>query len=273
MEERSLSDFEQQKSNNSFKEAVIWALPEVSGITIKQIVKAEKKTSLDDVHSFEDRIKKQLASIKEQKENPTYLTVSDIENIQKQAYDEAYKKGYEEAYKKGTEESQKDQKEELQDKVKRLNNCFSTLSKPLIDIDAVVEQQLTEMVYYLFKELLNHELSINPEHITGILQQAISRLPMNHRQLMIKLNPADLKLLQDNAVDIEDPTWNFEADESIAMGGCLVESETARIDLRLETRMRQLTSQLFTNLSQPDEATEADNTATDEPSDLGISDD
>ncbi|MCK4708988.1 MAG: hypothetical protein KAU21_10265, partial [Gammaproteobacteria bacterium] len=107
---------------------------------------------------------------------------------------------------------------------------------------------------------------------TSVIQQAISRLPMAQRQVLIKLNPADIKLLQENGIEVDEHDWKLEADDNIAVGGCLVESETARIDLRLETRMRQLTSQLFDGLKQPDENSELNINELDDSSGLEISD-
>lgn len=281
---KNLSDKKEGNTKASFESAVTWTMPPVSGETIKQHIKPEKKTNLDDVRSFESRIKKQIADIQHQKDNPTYLTVSQLQDIQKAAHDEAYKKGYDEAYKKGTEDSDKfiqqeleQNRQELKQKATQLQNCFNVLSKPLSDIDDAVEQQLTELVFYLTKQIISHEISISPEHITGVLQQAITRLPMAQRQVLIKLNPADIQLLKDNEIKIEDNDWKLEADESIAAGGCLVESETVRIDRRIETRMKELCQQLFSGLDHPQSADELDtetsnNRATDNDSALEITD-
>ena len=260
---KSLSDTNKEKPTTSFDSAVTWTMPEVSGQTIKKKIKPEKKTSLDDVRSFESRIKKQIDDIKKQKDNPTYLTVSQLQDIQKQAHDEAYKKGYDEAYKKGTADSdqfiQKElsqQRAELKQKATQLQQCFNVLSRPLNDVDDAVEQQLTEMVFSLTKQIISHEISISSEHITGVLQQAISRLPMAQRQVLIKMNSADIKLLQDNDINIEDPDWKLDADDSIAAGGCLIETESVRIDRRIDTRMKELSQQLFDGLAFPENAAE-----------------
>ena len=271
---KSLSDTSKEKPATLFDSAVTWTMPEVSGQTIKKKVKPEKKTNLEDVRSFEDRIKKQIADIQQQKDNPTYLTVSQLQDIQKQAHDEAYKKGYDEAYKKGTADSnefiQKElsqQRAELNQKAAQLQQCFNVLSRPLTDVDEAVEQQLTEMVFSLTKQIISHEISTSPEHITGVLQQAISRLPMAQRQVLIKMNSADIKLLQDNDINIEDPDWKLDADDSIAAGGCLIETESVRIDRRIDTRMKELSQQLFNGLALPENAAELNSTEVNNNSD------
>lgn len=264
---KSLSDTDQKKIETAFKDAVAWHMPEVQGNIINKDIKPEKKTTIDEARHFEERINQQINKIKQRKDNPTYLTVSQLQEIQKQAYDEAFKQGYDEAFQKGTAEAQEyikneteSQRNELRQKAQQLQNAFNALAKPLSDIDTAVEQQLTEMVFFLSRQILDHELSINPEHITRVLQQAISRLPMAQRNVLIKLNPADIALLQNNDIEIEGHDWKLEADDSVAKGGCLVESESVRIDRRMETRMRELARQLFEGLDEPDLSVQASDT-------------
>jgi len=256
---KNLSDTDQKKSEVFFKDAVAWHMPEVQGHVINKDIKPEKTTTIDEARHFEERINQQINKIKQREDNPTYLTVSQLQEIQKQAHDEAFKQGYDEAFNKGTAEAEayiksetESQRNELRQKAQQLQNAFNALAKPLSDVDTAVEQQLTEMVFFLSKQILDHELSINPEHITRVLQQAISRLPMAQRNVLIKLNSADIALLQNNDIDIEGHDWKLEADDSVAIGGCLVESESVRIDRRMETRMKELARQLFAGLDEPD---------------------
>ncbi len=256
---KNLSDSDQKKAEAFFKDAVAWHMPEVQGHVINKDIKPEKKATIDDARNFEERINQQINKIKQREDNPTYLTVSQLQEIQKQAHDEAFKQGYDEAFKKGTVEAEahikretESERKDLRQKAQQLQNAFSALAKPLSDVDTAVEQQLTEMVFFLSRQILDHELRINPEHITRVLQQAISRLPMAQRNVLIKLNPADIALLQNNDIEIEGHDWKLEADDSVAIGGCLVESESVRIDRRMETRMKELARQLFAGLDEPE---------------------
>jgi len=264
---KNLSDTDQKKSEAFFKDAVAWHMPEVQGHVINKDIKPEKKATIDDARHFEERINQQINKIKQREDNPTYLTVSQLQEIQKQAHDEAFKQGYDEAFQKGTAEAEayiknetESERKDLRQKAQQLQNAFNALAKPLSDVDTAVEQQLTEMVFFLSRQILDHELRINPEHITQVLQQAISRLPMAQRNVLIKLNSADISLLQINDIEIEGHDWKLEADDSVAIGGCLVESESVRIDRRMETRMKELARQLFAGLDQPEISEQATNT-------------
>jgi len=274
---KSLSDFDIEKSNKSFKEAVSWSLPAVEGHVVNKHTKPEQRVEIDDVQLFEQRIKKRLARIKQQQDQPTFLTVKQIEEVQKQAYDEAYKIGYDEAYEKGIADSENYIQQQLtaeqavlKQNAQQLQKCFNLLSKPLDDVDREVEQQLTEMVFFFCKQILAHELSVDSRHVFDLMRQATSRLPIAQKQIIVHLNPADIALLEQNDVHDSDLGWKFEADTSVTAGGCLIKTEVASIDLSLEKRLSEITGQLFSGLQLPENANQL-NTA-DQLDDNGIAD-
>ena len=248
------------KNTRQFKDAVAWSLPQIKGQSARSIIKPERKLDIDEVKEFESRIKKQIEDIKKEQENPTFLTVKQIEDIQQQAHDEAYEKAYKEAYEKGTKDAEQFLQDQLQserltlqEKAIQLQQCFNTLATPLAEIDTEVEQQLTDTMFYFCKQLLTHELSTDPSHILTLIQSAVSGLPITQQKIVIKLNPADIYLLSDNQVEIDDQEWKLEADESITVGGCVVSTDVSSVDLNIEDRVKKLTEQLYDGLQSPPE--------------------
>lgn len=254
--EKSLSDINESSSSKAFNDAVTWVLPEIKGAAAQQKIKNRNTVDIDDVKFFEERIKKQIKAIQEEKDNPTFLTVKQIEDIQKQAYDEAYK----DAYEKGIADSEKylesrlqEERKELKQKANQLQQCFNTLSRPLQDIDLEVEQKLTDIVFYFCKQLLGHELNVDSSHILRLIQKSVASLPVAHRNITIKLNSTDIQLLEKGGFDISEQDWKVEADESVAAGGCIINTETSSVDLGIENRIKKLTQQLYSGLAKPNE--------------------
>jgi len=250
------------KNTRQFKDAVAWSLPKIHGQNTKKSIRPERKIDIDEVKEFEIRIKKQIEAIKQEQENPTFLTVKQIQDIQQQAHDEAYEKAYKEAYEKGTKDAEQFLQEQLQserltlqEKAIQLQQCFNTMAKPLADIDSEVEQQLTDTVFYFCKHILTHELSTDPSHVLTLIQSAVSGLPITQQKVVIKLNPADIYLLSENQIEIDEQEWKLEADESIAVGGCIVATDVSSVDLNIEDRIKQLTEQLYDGLQAPSEQT------------------
>jgi len=255
-----LSDLNERKHKQQFNDAVTWALPQIKAAASSPKVTAERKTDIDDVKQFESRIKKQIEAIKHEQDHPTYLTVKQIEDIQKLAHDEAYEAAYKDAYEKGTKDSEDFLETQLRDERARLNQnaaqlqqCINTLSQPLKDLDTEIEQQLTDTVFHFCKQILLHELTNDPAHITHLIQQSVLRLPVAQRKTTIKLNPDDINLLKESDIDVADQDWKVEPDESVAAGGCIIESKSSSMDMSIEKRLQAVTRQLYSGLELPDE--------------------
>lgn len=178
-------------------------------------------------------------------------TVEEIEALQKQAYDEAKKEGYAEGLKQG----QAEMKQEIQQKVRRLQQVFNFLQHPLNEMDEQVEQQLADLTLTLAKQLLKKESQFDVEHILGLIKASLDYLPIKSRGVRVKLNPADVLLLEQSDLNISEQSWSCEADKSITQGGCKIESDISYIDATVEERVQQLVDQL--NLHQSSGDTDA----------------
>lgn len=236
-----------------------WSLPEIAG-TDKKYLSSEKKIKIDDVKLFEERIKKQIQDIKDEEKRPTHLTVKQIEDIQKLAYDEAYQQAYEEAYNKGVKDSADyiesqliEERRILNKNALQLQQCFDMLSNPVKEMDIEVEQQLTDMVFSFCKHILSHKINNDSAHILRLIKESIARLPMAKRRISINLNPTDIKLLNDSEVDFTDDDWKIVSDESISAGGCLIQTDASSVDVNIDDRLRTITRQLYGDLKMPAE--------------------
>ncbi|MCW8936278.1 MAG: FliH/SctL family protein [Gammaproteobacteria bacterium] len=163
-------------------------------------------------------------------------TVEEIEALQKQAYDEAVKAGHAEGLKQGLQEAAK------------LQNIFNFLQQPLNELDKQVEHQLTDLTMTLAKMLLQKESQLDAEHIQNLIHQSLDYLPVKSRDIQVRLNAADIDLLNQAEIDTAAQSWKCVEDNSITQGGCVIESSTSHIDSTVENRIQQLVDQL--NLHQ-----------------------
>ncbi|MCW9047948.1 MAG: FliH/SctL family protein [Gammaproteobacteria bacterium] len=163
-------------------------------------------------------------------------TVEEIEALQKQAYDEAVKAGHAEGLKQGLQEAA------------RLQNVFNFLQHPLNELDKQVEHQLTDLTMTLAKMLLQKESQLDVEHIQNLVHQSLEYLPVKSRDIHVRLNSADIDLLNQAEIDTAAQSWKCIADNTITQGGCVIESSTSHIDSTVENRIQQLVDQL--NLHQ-----------------------
>lgn len=163
-------------------------------------------------------------------------TVEEIEALQKQAYEEARKAGHAEGVKQGLQE--------IKQKANKLQAVINFLQQPLDDIDEQVEYQLTELAMLLAKHLLKKESSVDHQHIQNLLHESLQYLPLKSRDIRVRLNPADIKLLKLGEVNPDQQTWQCVADASVRAGGCIIESDQSVVDASVEKRIAQLMQQL-----------------------------
>jgi len=171
-------------------------------------------------------------------------TVEEIEALQKQAYDEARQAGF----KKGIEEAAL--------KAKNLQSALNFLQHPLKELDKQVEHQLADLAIALAKQLLKNESALDSQHIYTLVNESIEYLPVNARDIRVRLNPQDISLLNQAQIDTDKQSWKCIADNTLSAGGCVIESDTSHVDASVETRVQQLVDQLYLHQDGVNDETE-----------------
>lgn len=128
--------------------------------------------------------------------------------------------------------------EELAARVRRLDSVLQLLGAPLQALDGQVEQQLLELAFAVGKQLARRELSAAPAQILAILRECLEQLPLAAREVRVHLHPEDAAIVRERlAAPAEERAWSLIEDPTLSRGGCLVRSDTSRIDARFESRV------------------------------------
>jgi len=111
-----------------------------------------------------------------------------------------------------------------------------------------VEAELVQLALAVARKIVGRDVSLGPEAVSRIIREALTRVEHAGR-ITIKLNPADLELLSDIKPQLlsglpEAGRAAFEADEGIARGGCLIETDGGEVDARIE-RQFQVVEEAF----------------------------
>jgi len=143
--------------------------------------------------------------------------------------------------------------QQMQEKLRTALPAFQALAKSLeIERDRWIshwEQTAVELSVTIAGKILRHELSRRPELAVDIIQEAL-QLAAGQPHLKLRLHPADIAVLQQAGQEALSRLASMGQselvpDESIARGGCLIETRHGVIDARLETQLERITCELL----------------------------
>ena len=187
------------------------------------------------------------------------LTADDIEQIRQAAFEEGFNEGKEEGFSKGyaegREQGQQDGfnqgqaegkkqglaegQEELTNRLTTLSGLVEQLQQPLAKVDHQVQQQLVQLSLAMAQAVIAVEVKTNSQVILQAVSEAISALPLDAAHIQIKLNPADIAIIEQfYPADVRtERGWQLHAEPAIEQGGCVVQSSRSSVDRTLAQRM------------------------------------
>jgi len=161
----------------------------------------------------------------------TYATAGHLEELQKEAFDEAFQKGHAEGLAAG--------EAAVRERADRFDELLRALSEPFDRLDDSVEKQLVELAIAIVKQLFRREIKIDPSHVIGVVREAIQLLPIASRNVQVQLHPDDAALVRETLSPAEgEPAWTIVEDPLVAQGGCRITTENSHIDATTEARLQ-----------------------------------
>ncbi|WP_133407625.1 flagellar assembly protein FliH [Parashewanella tropica] len=206
-----------------------------------------------------------------EEESFTPPTLAEIEALQQQAEQEAreqgfqqgfnqglekgklegLEKGHEEGFAQGKEQGLEQGLTEAKEMLQRLEQLVQQIEQPLSVVDSQIEASLLMLSTNLAKAIVATEINTHPQHIHNVLRQGIESLPLKNQPVNIRLHPQDVELVEQaySASMLEKKQWQFEADPSLSVGDCFIESQKSSVDLKVKNRteavLMALTEQQF----------------------------
>lgn len=186
-------------------------------------------------------------------------TLDDIEAIQSEAHEEGFAAGYQEGrregreqgYKKGQQEGHAEGyqrgyaeglaagRDEVTLRVQKLDQLLSYLHRPLENLDATIEEELTWLATEIARQLVRRELRTSPGEIVAVVREAVALLPAGSTSVQVRLHPDDVRLIREvlSLGQDNEPIWRMIEDQTLSRGGCVVNTDLSRIDATIEKRL------------------------------------
>jgi flagellar assembly protein FliH len=164
-------------------------------------------------------------------------TVAELEAIERTAFQESFAAGKAQGLAAAHAETQQ-ALDKLKAQVAQLESMFTTLARPLQDMDAQVEQQLVSLALTVARQLVRRELKMDPAQVIAVIRESVGLLPAAARDVRVHLHPEDAAVVRERlATPSAERAWTIIEDPVMTRGGCRVTTDTAQIDARLETRI------------------------------------
>ncbi len=200
--------------------------------------------------------------------NPQPLTIEQLEQIQREAYEEGLKQGYEEGLKRGHEEGlEKGQAEgrnageaeisaeskklqlqakKVQTEAGHLRQVLDSLLPFVEELDQQLEQELVTLATVVARRLVRRELQTDPGQIVAVVREALAVLPSSERRLRLHLHPQDAEIVRKalHLTTIEQP-WEVVDDPTLTRGGARLETAVSRIDATGEHRLNTVIAEIW----------------------------
>ncbi len=137
-----------------------------------------------------------------------------------------------------------------QELARRFAEMFDVAALQLEQAEQMAAQGVLDLAVELTRQVLRHELSVNPKVVLPVVREALGLLFEDARSARVRLNPQDLEVVQ---VTLEKEFQNLSVslipDTLISKGGCQIESAGTVVDGTLEKRWSRVISSLGLNVS------------------------
>ncbi len=127
---------------------------------------------------------------------------------------------------------------------------LAQVTEKLVQFEAIrekfykeAEPELIKLATAIAEKVIGQIVSEKPDVIMDVVKQALER-SLGDR-ITIKLNPEDYKTIQESNFEFKDildrtKRLHLKEDDTIAKGGCVVETEVGTIDAQIETQMEAI---------------------------------
>jgi flagellar assembly protein FliH len=171
----------------------------------------------------------------------------------KTAEREAYEKGFNLGINEGIKASQKN----LAPILNKFENAIMELENTKKNLYHIAEKEAVDLSLAIAKKIVGNEVSINKKFVVNIVREAMKKVE-GHEKIKIILNPSEIDVLNDAKNEIETMLTcmdkiEFETNPSISKGGCIVKTDIADIDARLEKQLQVIEDAFKSNLIQSEQ--------------------
>ena len=151
--------------------------------------------------------------------------------------EEARQQGYAQGYRDGLEALEAAKRQFAQQISGQMAQIVAAFDEQTQGLESHWADALVQTAVMLARQVVRSEIALRQDCITQVAHDAVSALILSARHLRLRLNPADLPLVEAGCADLlRARTVLLQGDATIEPGGCVLESDLGQVDARIETR-------------------------------------
>jgi flagellar assembly protein FliH len=180
-------------------------------------------------------------------------TAEELEAIRAAARDEGYAEGLEagqaEGHAAGYEEGLALGRAEAAEELEHLRQLATTFGDAVTQADEVISNDVLELALHLARGMVRTAFDVKPDLIIPVVREAIDYLPNLQQPALLMLHPEDALIVRSGiGHELDKNGWRIVEDDSIARGGCRVDTASNQIDAQIGARWQRLTHALGKDL-------------------------
>jgi flagellar assembly protein FliH len=174
---------------------------------------------------------------------PKPPSAEEIEAIRRQAREEAFAAGREEGLKKGYDEGYQQGQAKAREEAGHLAATAKALESALTGMEQEVAEDILGLSVELARQVLRHELTIQPDALLDVVRQALAQMP--HQHAAIYLHPDDASLARSYLGDqLAHAGHRIHEDARLSRGDCIIEAGGTQLDATVATRWQRVIESL-----------------------------
>lgn len=127
----------------------------------------------------------------------------------------------------------------------QIGALLKSTTEQLEELQQKMAAALARSATNLARQIVRTELQTRPELVAMVATEALDALLLSARHITVRVHPDDLDMVVQGASDVlQARGGRVIGDDSLARGGCLVESDIGTVDGEMQTRWRLATAEL-----------------------------
>ena len=127
----------------------------------------------------------------------------------------------------------------------QIAQLFGSAQTQLMESQQAMVKGVLELACELARQVLRHELSINPNALQPVIREALGLLSTDAKIATVRMNPLDIEVFEETLrQEFSGLSLSLLSDAAIVRGGCLVESAGTVVDGTVERRWQKTVASL-----------------------------